>query len=178
MSKGLKQTGFTIVELLIVIVVIAILAAITIVTYSNIQTRARNTQTVSAANQYIKAISMYAAEKGSYPNAAGACLGTGYEYEGVAGRCGGSVTSLTEKAAFNTAIAEYMSGLPQLSTKNLQINSTNIRAGGYYDVLSGGTSARLYYILEGQQASCDAGGTKNATPGAPDMFCHYSFPAI
>jgi type IV pilus assembly protein PilA len=35
-----KQTGFTIVELLIVVVVIAILAAITIVSFNGIQARA------------------------------------------------------------------------------------------------------------------------------------------
>lgn len=39
-----KQTGFTIVELLIVIVVIGILAAITIVAYDGVQQRARDTQ--------------------------------------------------------------------------------------------------------------------------------------
>jgi prepilin-type N-terminal cleavage/methylation domain-containing protein len=39
-----KQTGFTIVELLIVIVVIGILAAITIVAYNGIQDRARTAQ--------------------------------------------------------------------------------------------------------------------------------------
>lgn len=38
-----KQIGFTIVELLIVIVVIAILAAITIVAYTGIQNRAAGT---------------------------------------------------------------------------------------------------------------------------------------
>lgn len=39
-----KQTGFTIVELLIVIVVIGILAAITIVAYNGVQQKARDTQ--------------------------------------------------------------------------------------------------------------------------------------
>lgn len=39
-----KQTGFTIVELLIVVVVIAILAAITIVAYNGIQTRAQQSK--------------------------------------------------------------------------------------------------------------------------------------
>lgn len=45
-----KQAGFTIVELLIVIVVIGILAAITIVAYNSIQDRARSAQ-VSADMQ-------------------------------------------------------------------------------------------------------------------------------
>ena len=39
-----KQTGFTIVELLIVIVVIGILAAITIVSYNNVQARAHQSK--------------------------------------------------------------------------------------------------------------------------------------
>jgi type IV pilus assembly protein PilA len=43
-----KQTGFTIVELLIVIVVIGILAAITVVAYSGIQQRARDAKIASA----------------------------------------------------------------------------------------------------------------------------------
>ena len=43
MKQGNKQYGFTIVELLIVVVVIAILAAITIVSYTGIQNRANDT---------------------------------------------------------------------------------------------------------------------------------------
>ena len=39
-----RRTGFTIVELLIVIVIIAILAAITIVAYNGLQQRARDSQ--------------------------------------------------------------------------------------------------------------------------------------
>ncbi len=52
----LKQTGFTIVELLIVIVVIGILAAITIVAFNGIQERARVQQANSELNALAKAI--------------------------------------------------------------------------------------------------------------------------
>lgn len=51
-----KQTGFTIVELLIVIVVIGILAAITIVAYNGIQDRARASQTNAGLNDMLKAV--------------------------------------------------------------------------------------------------------------------------
>ena len=46
----MKQRGFTIVELLIVIVVIGVLAAITIVAYNGIQSRARDSARVSDIN--------------------------------------------------------------------------------------------------------------------------------
>lgn len=70
-----KAHGSTIVELLIAIVVIAILAAISIVTYSSISTKAENTKTVQAVSQYVKAIHSYASLNGDYPVAGYSCLG-------------------------------------------------------------------------------------------------------
>ena len=62
-----KQTGFTIVELLIVIVVIGILAAITIVAYSGIQGRARDAQRLGDMDTIVKALEMYKTQTGAYP---------------------------------------------------------------------------------------------------------------
>lgn len=60
-------SGFTIVELLIVIVVIAILAAISIVAYNGIQERARFAAMRSDLASLNKAIKAYHAVNGSYP---------------------------------------------------------------------------------------------------------------
>ncbi len=62
-----KQTGFTIVELLIVIVIIGILAAITIVAYNGIQDRARSSAAQSLGSQANKKVLAYHASEGSYP---------------------------------------------------------------------------------------------------------------
>ena len=60
--------GFTIVELLIVIVIIAILAAITLVAYNGITSRSEQSKDISAAKAYIDAFNLYKVDKGEFPN--------------------------------------------------------------------------------------------------------------
>lgn len=62
-----KQKGFTIVELLIVIVVIAILASISIVAFTGIQQRGRDSQRASDASNIVKALTTYTADGNSWP---------------------------------------------------------------------------------------------------------------
>lgn len=60
----IKNRGFTIVELLIVIVVIAVLAAITVVAYSNIQRNARDADRVADIASIKKALLLYQVQNG------------------------------------------------------------------------------------------------------------------
>lgn len=71
-----QADGFTIVELLIVIVVIAILAAITVVAYNGIQERARTTAVNSDLATIQKAMLMYRANHGILPLSADWYSGT------------------------------------------------------------------------------------------------------
>lgn len=60
-----QPSGFTIVELLIVVVVIAILAAVTIVSYRNIQQRARDSVRAQDAKNIEKGLRSYLAFNGN-----------------------------------------------------------------------------------------------------------------
>lgn len=67
---NMKTKGFTIVELLIVIVVIAILASISIATYRGVQNRARNTAALTLAQSVDKAAQLSFVDTGTYPSIA------------------------------------------------------------------------------------------------------------
>lgn len=60
-------SGFTIVELLIVIVVIGILAALVMNTFAGVQQRARDTQRVVDAKNMVTALKLYYGDNSQYP---------------------------------------------------------------------------------------------------------------
>lgn len=100
-----RHSGFTIVELLIVIVVIATLAAITIVAFNGIRTRATATAYASDLKATIKAFKLYkeAEAGGSWP------IDTDPQWTG-----GGSNPSIANIVTYNPSFRGYLqNGLQQ-----------------------------------------------------------------
>lgn len=97
-----RLRGFTIVELLIVIVIIGILAAITLVAYSGMQQRGRDSARLSDLSGLAKALELYKTDNGSYPN----CSGGTYQ-PGTASSFNSVATCLTP------LVPTYISRLPR-----------------------------------------------------------------
>src|SRR5258705_7810188 len=65
-----KQKGFTLVELLIVIIIIGILATLVIVTFSGVQAKARDSERQTDVNALNSHVQAYYAQHGWYPTVA------------------------------------------------------------------------------------------------------------
>ncbi len=127
--KKLNKSGFTIVELLIVILVIGILAALVLMAYGNIQGRAQASVTKNIVQQYTKALMTYKVDKGSYPtpddlsaadlagyNGGGICIGTGYS-----NGCGTNFNASEELPSFHALLEPYTGNTPNISPHDVPI---------------------------------------------------------
>lgn len=103
-AKDRQSKGFTIVELLIVVVVIAILAAITIVSYRGITNRAAKVADVSTIQAYTVGIQQLAIMN-DLPTA-NACLGPASTYPATTGNCpgGGQTATKADSALLNAKL--------------------------------------------------------------------------
>jgi len=168
---SVKRNGFTIVELLIVIVVIGILAAITIVSFNGVQQKARNAQVVSGVQAYNKAILQYAAVNSAYPAATG-CLGANYQTN----QCWlGDQGTQVVNATLDSSLAEFIGSKPTIATDRFSIGiGNNMRAGALYRP----SPVTIIYYLQGAGQACGLSGASGGTEGGVVTQCILTLPPL
>lgn len=180
-SSQKRIRGFTIVELLIVIVVIAVLAAITVAAFNGVQDRANNSRTEKAVSEFRRMLIAYATVNGQYPagGATSACLGETTNYP--SGCWNGSVS-----ATFNNDIKTALGtgSLPNPYAGCLPMYGF-CRHGAHYSTMQINLDGQSHtwainYLLKGDvkcTANGQAGGTwinASSTPNASGRIEYHS----
>ena len=177
-----KQSGFTIVELLIVIVIIGVLSSVAVAAFSGASDRATASRAAQHANSYAKAFELYYNTYGKYPDISplqdgsltNYCLGSPSDFpvtsDFEAGQCGMSsdddTTKVYASAAFNTEIQKVMAPASNLALpavphpwglsfkhRGIQVQTAQF-AGKWW--------SSFRWELRGRQ-SCAAGGSNTQT---------------
>jgi type II secretion system protein G len=129
-----QNKGFTIVELLIVIVVIGILAGLVITTYNGIQQKARNTERTTDLKTFQSQLEAYYAQNGRYPSNA----------------------DLGATSASNVTFAAA-------NLKGMDKETMRDPKGSDYTLNTGTTVGGNKYTYNPAPASCDDSGTADCT---------------
>ena len=148
-----NQKGFTIVELLIVIVVIGILAAITIVAFNGIQQRGKLSAAQSAANAIVKKAEAANSVTGSYPTAA---TGFSANNESVIAGQGISLVAAAPTTANGTNSVMYEPCTAPSTVTGARVN--------YFDYVANTASSK--YVYAGNASTgCTTWGAAFAVAG-------------
>lgn len=186
-----KSSGFTIVELLIVVVVIAILAAISVVAYTGIQTRAENAKTVNGVSAYARIFAIYAADKGVYPTTSSyPCIG-GSNASGYCARVAnnapacstsiGTAGTIPLNESFHAQLSEFVTDAPTVSDQQIACGGARFRGAYVNPNLSTPTELRLQLFLKGNvECPASLSNARNTGVYREDQatFCSYMMPNL
>lgn len=155
-----KAHGFTIVELLIVIVIIGILAAITMVAYNGITNRTNQAANQSAIESYVKVLQLIKADTGGLPagaNEQSSCLGP----DPQPSPCikSGQVASAASTASTKSLLASYgLTSQPGIKGGTDNANKYLVYTSAYF-----GEPALLWYVPSNQECTASTGRFYNGS---------------
>ena len=170
-------SGFTIIELLIVIVVIGILAALILTAYGNIQGKAQASVTKNIVQQYSKGLLSYSVDNDHYPRGSdlptadqaalsgvgGICIGTGYS-DG----CSSTINRGIELESFHQMLKPYVGNAPNISPHDVAI--TIDMGAGNQDITITGIA---YYGIQPDAVGDD--GAAIITDGVTDNNAGFAY---
>ena len=148
-NNKLPVRGFTIVELLIVIVIIGILAAITVVAYNGIQNRAYDTTVQSDLKSLYKKISLYRIQEDKYPR-----------YVNEFTDMGVALSKSSYSRGLYNAVSWYnvLYCWPNAANPEKFSITAQSKSGKVYTAVNGSVKEATY-ILSGSNQTCSDAGT-------------------
>lgn len=172
--KKIQVKGFTLVELLVVIVVLGILVAISIIAYNGTQGRARDSRRQNDISEITKGLELYYLDNHKYPTSGGATVTTNTW----------NTTADGSWTTFVNLLKPYMdNNVPSdpISTPNANIMTPNGYNYAYFSNSSAGTCGvganqmyRLLYRLEsGSQVTTTNGNCTTSAPAAVSGVSNY-----
>jgi prepilin-type N-terminal cleavage/methylation domain-containing protein len=171
--KRMATRGFTIVELLVVIVVLAVLVMITASIYQTAQVQARDAKNIDGADKFADAIQLFIANKQHYPEGgSGATTAIGSGAECVDGINGWAATGYLCDIEDTLVASGY---LPANFTRDLSPNPT-------YPSNTTGSQSLMVYQASSTKTMVMA-SLEDPTPDNTDRFnkeltkCYGSVPA-
>jgi prepilin-type N-terminal cleavage/methylation domain-containing protein len=167
-----KNMGFTIVELLIVVVVIGILAGVAAVAYNGVTTRAQNAAVLSDFNSWKSAFSLYSKNFGRYPDMpanTNYCLGNGFPDQKCRDYLANNANTYTE--ASSTALMNELRKVASVpSSTKYPVNGT---VGPYVTYGNNGFIG-LTIVLKGGPSECPSETAYIWDDGKGRLLCEYA----
>ena len=164
-SYRTKSPGFTIVEIIVVIVVIGIIAAITVTSYRGAQEQAESNKTINQAKMYIDGLLLWNADAGR-PAVSSCIAPSSLITGGVCPSAGGWGTNVTYNAAFNQSLAEY-SGI---NTMLLGRYGSDSPAGlMWFNANYYGDNRGVFYYAVGPNTNCGLPNVLSPNPAYDNL---------
>ena len=169
-----KKFGFTLLELLIVIAIIGILAAIVLVALGESREKSRNAAVIAQMEEIQKALELYRANTGGYPDPSDASASRDVEVcIGEGGGCWTGVSASTDADDFRTAMDPYLKRFQYFDQGGVGSPAYNGCVGVAFgnNTSCSITDYSVFFLLEGTNRDCAGAERIDSTFNGSHTMC-------